>query len=213
MNLRFLSYSCNSIVFTFDNIYEKYFPFTKSNVISRLIEGEKIKILDMGCGPGHTFNNIHNKKNFSYSCGLDIGVWNIIKAKKNGFYDDYIIGDARFIPFRKNFFDLVLCLEVIEHLPKEEGKKLIQNLKHFARDCILSTPSFFYQITESARFGHQSYYTKTELELYGFKVRGIGVKFLFGNKSDLAKLCRILLSPFTYFMPILSSCYIARSIY
>lgn len=48
----------------------------------------------------------------------------IEKAKSLGVRDkiDVIIADVRYLPLRKNVFDLVIAVELFEHLPK--GRKL-----------------------------------------------------------------------------------------
>lgn len=44
----------------------------------------------------------------------------------------------------KKKYDVVLALDLVEHLEKKEAIKLIENMKHWAKKVIIYTPSKFY---------------------------------------------------------------------
>ena len=57
-----------------------------------------------------------------------------------GLYDQTMLGEVRDLPFGDKSIDRVLCVEVIEHMPKEEGLALITELERVAKDqLIIST--------------------------------------------------------------------------
>ena len=71
-----------------------------------------LEILDMGCGPG---GNILTLGEFGRVTGLDISEDALRFARDRGF-KELIRGDARRLPFSDNFFDLVSCLDALEHI-------------------------------------------------------------------------------------------------
>lgn len=67
------------------------------------------RIVDLGCGTGQAL---------SWLSGARVGVdfsEALLKGRHQG--PDYVLADVEAVPFRDNSFDLVLCLDVIEHLP------------------------------------------------------------------------------------------------
>jgi hypothetical protein len=54
-------------------------------------------------------------------------------------YDTVHIGDIRNLAPELGHYDLVYLGDVIEHMPKEDGRKLLADLKF--KVCIVSTPA------------------------------------------------------------------------
>jgi ubiquinone/menaquinone biosynthesis C-methylase UbiE len=69
-------------------------------------------ILDAGCGTG--LITIHLPR--PIIC-VDINPWNLEKLKSRLEDKELIQADLEYIPFRDNCLDLIVCTEVIEHLP------------------------------------------------------------------------------------------------
>jgi hypothetical protein len=57
----------------------------------------------------------------------------LYEAKKRRSYDDLICADVRWLPIRPRSFDGVLCSQVIEHLSKDEGLELVQEIEAISR--------------------------------------------------------------------------------
>lgn len=56
-------------------------------------------------------------------------------------YDEIFIGDARLVvPALRGPYDLVLLIDVIEHLSREDGEKLMRDLLKISRNVLVSTP-------------------------------------------------------------------------
>jgi len=59
----------------------------------------------------------------------------------NFIYNRIFIGNAsRIVPALKSKYDLILLIDVIEHFPKKEGKKLLQDCLKKSKNVILATP-------------------------------------------------------------------------
>lgn len=80
------------------------------------------KILDVGCGEGLLVEKFYNQ-------GYDI-----IGLDKY-FSSNYVIqGDIIKMPFKTGTYDLVLCLDVIEHLNFDEQEKALIEIQRVLRD-------------------------------------------------------------------------------
>ena len=77
------------------------------------------KALDIGCGDG--LEVFYLRSLGVDACGMDNGSWGYPFLKEN-----FFIGDARFIPCKDEYFDLVLCLVTLQHIP--EDKVVIQEI-------------------------------------------------------------------------------------
>lgn len=111
--------------------YVKYFflyfnsPTRKSN--------SKIKILDIGCGPG-TFTKPLAQKGFKlYGIDPVSEVIKIAKQRTKNKNAEYQVGNIYKIPFPDNYFDIIICLGLFQTLDnaraalKEIRKKLKSN--------------------------------------------------------------------------------------
>ena len=102
--------------------------------------------LDVGCGPGTFIGTLKNK---CFSTGVDIlpEFLNIAKARykteRNNFLQ--ISKKAPKLNFEDNTFDVITCIEVIEHIEKNEGEELLQEMWRVLRPggrLLLSTPNY-----------------------------------------------------------------------
>lgn len=141
---------------------------------SNLIPDEKV--LDIGCGSGIISNECARKGAIVYGFDLSSGAVKYAKAKEiKGTM--FVIADAQNIPFKSDYFDAVVCSEVIEHLPEPEKMiaEITRVLKNQGR-LFLFTPNsrslwpiieFFWD-----RFGRGRNYGEMHLVIFNKKELG-----------------------------------------
>jgi len=141
--------------------------------------------LDLGCGDYSPIQNV----TLSYSVGVDAFKPSLKESKRRGIHYEYVLADVREIEFKDKSFDAVLALDLIEHLTKEDGIKLIEKMERWARKkVIIFTPNgFLCQRGNSNPFQtHRSGWNCNELKGLGFRVYGMnGWKKLRGYGAGL----------------------------
>jgi 2-polyprenyl-3-methyl-5-hydroxy-6-metoxy-1,4-benzoquinol methylase len=190
-----------------ENLYF-YLPFSRINVVwQKLDRQESHTILDMGCGNGFPMRGIKKHQNF-FTVGLDCLLPRLKECRQMRVHDYYILCDARFLPIRKKTFDIVLCLELVEHLSKGDSAMLIKEIEEIARiQVIISTPVGFHH--------GKSGWIPLEFEQEGYKLAGItGLRCLnnmickstFLRHSIVLNLTSYLSSFLAYFVPNFAHC-------
>ena len=101
------------------------------------------KILDIGCGDCSNYQSYFVNNSLEY-IGVDVSDKALKRAQSKG-YKVIKLDLSDDLPFMDNYFDLVICLEVLEHLfdPKEvvlEIDRVLKDYGHF----ILSVPNIGY---------------------------------------------------------------------
>lgn len=122
----------------FKNFIKKVY-YNKLSLLSQKLDNQS-RILDVGCGYS---SSIRLVRKGSYRVGLDFHKPYILKSKKSLIHDDYVLGDAKVLPFKPNSFDCGVATEVLEHLPKHEGSKMIDEMGRVAKKIMLTTPNGF----------------------------------------------------------------------
>lgn len=111
------------------------------------------RILDIGCGAGR-----HTCEAFRFegvvAVGADLSFHDLSEARgKLNFHEQVgehgggvwalSVADVNNLPFKKNAFDLVICSEVLEHIPdhKKAVSEIMRVLKH-GQNLVVSVPRY-----------------------------------------------------------------------
>jgi len=106
---------------------------------------DETTILEVGCGMGNLC--IWASKKSKNVTGLDIAkpglrAGNILRKR---FKSDvgFVAGDARYLPFRDGYYDIVICVETLEHIPnyREAFDELVRVTKKSGH-IIVTVPNY-----------------------------------------------------------------------
>lgn len=132
-------------------------------------------ILEVGCGGNSPLQHLAKRRAVD---GLDIHEPELKRAKEKGLLANYHLGDALEIDdlFERSSFDAVVALDVIEHLEREDGLRLIEKMKFVAaKRIVINTPNGFIpqHDTHNPWNCHRSGWTTTDFSQMGFSVVGM----------------------------------------
>jgi hypothetical protein len=105
--------------------------------------------------------------------GLDVHEPSLRHAKER--FDDVILADLKYLPIRLDSLNQVSLMETTEHLDKNEGKELLDQLSN--TNTLLTTPLDFHDwaswetLKRDPRHRHHSHWTREELEKLGYATR------------------------------------------
>lgn len=146
-------------------------------------------VLDVGCGERSPL--LYVKKTFR-SVGIDIYKPTLAKSKKNKIHDSYVAGDIAHLDryFKPKSFDAIIALDVVEHLPKKQSLKMIEQMEKIAKKkVIILTPNDFYHqksLGGNPYQEHKSGWSVNDFISRGYSVSGLrGLKYL---RKDFATI-------------------------
>jgi ubiquinone/menaquinone biosynthesis C-methylase UbiE len=131
-----------------DDLYNNKSTFIRNfhnsrldKIVDFLPKDKKFKILDAGCGEGHLLEKIKNKR-YDELFGADIHIVALKKARLRCPSAKISKQDLTNLKYKDNFFDIIICSGVIEHIPKY--KEAIEEMKRVLRpggSLIISIPN------------------------------------------------------------------------
>jgi len=138
-------------------------------------------LIDVGCGRGIVGAMTRIYRTPKRLVGVDIFQDYIDFCKKYSIYDELHRLDLRRtpLPFQDNEFTVATCIETIEHLPKNRGEKLLEELHRIADTIIVSTPSVYFKqpksrVKNNPFQAHVSKWTVEDFKKRGYNVKGVG---------------------------------------
>jgi len=161
-------------------------PFFPTLLYPSVVPLDSRTFLDVGCGKGVMGCLLRIYREPKRIVGVDVFNPYLEFVRKMGMYDSVLrldVSESQ-LPFERNEFDIVFCLEVIEHLEKDRGLRLLQELERVGRRVIVSTPGSF---AAQAHFDgnvnqeHKSQYTVKDFEGRGYRVVGVGTFQVLGR--------------------------------
>lgn len=144
-------------------------------------------VLDLGCGADSPAKFLRDCK----LTGVDGYQPDLDKAQARGTHDEYMLGDVRDAAalFPGRSFDACIALDVIEHLEKEDGWRMLRAMEQLAtKRVVIFTPNgFIPQFSEDGNLQqHLSGWEVAEMRQAGYEVVGMhGPKNLRGEKGAL----------------------------
>lgn len=100
--------------------------------IFKIIPEDVKSIIDIGCGKGEVMNFLSTSKNKINLLAVDITSINKSKIKS-----DFLISSLPDIKVKNKSFDLVSCLEVLEHLSNDIFDESLKELSRIAKKYII----------------------------------------------------------------------------
>lgn len=108
------------------------------NVLKERAGGaESLKLLDAGCGEGFISNMIYSNIENVEITGLEYTSEALQIARQANENITYVQGDIYKMPFEAGAFDIVLCMEVLEHL--KEPEKAVNELLRVSNGLLIIT--------------------------------------------------------------------------
>jgi SAM-dependent methyltransferase len=136
-------------------------------------------LLDVGCGRGIIGALCRIYRGLDRLVGVDGFEPYLEFNQKAGFYDHTILRDLNDtpLPFDTQEFEAVTCIEVIEHLERSAGQKLLDELERIGSRVIVTTPNIRFQQREydgNIFQKHLSGWNPSDFRARGYSVYGAG---------------------------------------
>lgn len=208
-------------------IFLQYLPFSLHWIVKNNIGGGIKTLIDLGCGDGSFTKDISFGKGWKMT-GVELYDDSIKRAQNLGIYDQIIKSDVTELPkISSKKYDVVMCIQVIEHLSKEAGERVLKEWEKLAKNkIIVATPVGFMKFDRVERKKdknklqkHLSGWKPEEFKERGYRVYGQGLKLVYGESGLVRKLPPVfwpflillsyLVSPVVYLFPKLGTYMIA----
>jgi len=164
------------------------------NAFRKALEGCET-VLDVGCGKSAYMKWLGVQN----STGIDGFAPYVEEARKTNLHVDVILGNVLELEryFKPGQFDAVIALDVIEHLTKEDGMRMMASMEKIAgKKVILFTPNGFlpqHRYEDNSLQEHLSGWDAAEMTQLGYEVTGLlGPKKLRGELHELKGRPRFL---------------------
>ena len=105
---------------TKSNLFQWIWHTWKWYSLRSFLNGLSGKILDVGCADGSLTAKIESFLPSANLTGVDLYGKAILYARKKNPRINFVIADARKLPFKNGFFDAVICVETLEHIPNHQ---------------------------------------------------------------------------------------------
>jgi SAM-dependent methyltransferase len=167
--------------------------------------------VDLGCGKGILSYIIKSEfPEMERLVGVEIFEPYIDFAAPRGIFNRIVKWDLTKLPlpFGEKEFDVGICVDTLEHLPKRNSSALLSEIERIAGLVVVTTPNVWNPNIASTLDGndyqlHHSVWKPSEFRRRGYDVKGIG-DFKWGPVA-----VRFALGPSTYLMPEFSTTMLA----
>lgn len=116
-----------------------------------------ILLLDYGCGDGKYFAHLVRRGLVAENIhGLEVSSRRVDRCRQIGWANAKLLVPNAPLPYEDGTFDLINCMEVIEHIPAAEGGRVIHELHRVLKPggvLLISTPNYpikrFYDLCDA----------------------------------------------------------------
>lgn len=115
-------------------LFDRFFD----RISARIEAAGPTKVLDAGCGEGETIERLRDLLPEPVQ-GVDLNPESVEFAAARLTGDRFEVGDLKDLRFEDSSFDLVLCLEVLEHIPDPEPA-LVEMARVSSSELLISVP-------------------------------------------------------------------------
>jgi len=167
----------------FEPSYRRLFPSWICYLKEELAGSHSV--LDLGCG----YDSLLRYCNVPFLVGVELFDPYLRESKMKKIHNEYVKADMRQMEFKPKSFDVLVALDVLEHLTRREGYELMKKAEKWSRKLVIFTPNGY--VLQNGYDAnplqvHRSGWTAKDLEKLGFKVVGInGWKQLRGYKASM----------------------------
>ena len=118
-----------------DGLYKKQYGVLRTAMNRKFLSGisKDVKILEVGANIGLQLELLR-KMGFTNLLGIEVNEYAVEAAKKIHPKIDIIKGSAFDLPFKKNYFDLVLTSGVLIHIAPKDVKKATKEIVRVSAD-------------------------------------------------------------------------------
>lgn len=164
-------------------------PIIDKTVLSLLpVDLEELRVLD--CGFGRGFWGFCFKTQFKsvpHITGLEIYRPYVERQEGLGLYDELVEANVLDMPFPDNHFDIVLACEIIEHLERDDGFRMLLEIERVCRNLLIVTTPWGF-LGQDEYDGNKYQVHLSFWHPFDFKVRGFKVKIV-----DMRNMSRFIM--------------------
>ncbi len=147
---------------------KKYWSGVVIDFIKKYKLNNNSKILDVGCGKGFMIYDFKNKIPKAEIRGLDISRYAIKNSKKEikKFLD---VGCCTKLPYKNNYFDLVISINTIHNLNKKRCGKALKEINRVSKKNSFITVDAYKNLVEKKRMLKWNLTAKTIMSINKWK--------------------------------------------
>lgn len=127
---------------TNEELLKSPYYMDKINKVTSYLENKRGKFLDIGFGAGNLERSLFTDNTKLQIYGIDFSHKAVASAKKK-FKGNFLVGRSQKLPFKKETFDFVAMLDVLEHISENESKTVLGEINRVLKrggHFIISVP-------------------------------------------------------------------------